>query len=180
MRFSTFAFAAAAAMTLASTPASAALAVGAEAPDFTTQASLAGKPFRFTLAQALKRGPVVLYFFPAAFTSGCTIEANQFAEATDDFRAAGATVIGVSADNIETLNRFSVEECRNKFAVASASPAMIEAYDVKLPQREGLSDRTSYVIAPDGKVVFVHSAMNPAGHVSGTLEAVRSLRAARE
>ena len=180
MRFSTLAFAAAATMTFASAPARAALAVGAEAPDFTTQASLAGKPFRFTLAQALKRGPVVLYFFPAAFTSGCTIEANQFAEATDDFRAAGATVIGVSADSIETLNRFSIEECRNKFAVASASPAMIEAYDVKLPQREGLSNRTSYVIAPDGKVVFVHSAMNPAGHVSGTLEAVKKWRASRK
>ena len=177
MRFSTFAVAAAAA--LLSAPAGAALPIGAQAPNFTTEASLAGEPFRFTLAQALRRGPVVLYFFPAAFTAGCTIEANQFAEATDDFRAAGATVIGVSADDIETLNRFSVQECRNKFAVASASPAMIEAYDVKLPERAGLSNRTSYVIAPDGKVVFVHSAMNPAGHVTGTLQAVRALRAPR-
>lgn len=173
------AFAIAATMLLTAAPAEAALPVGARAPDFTTQASLAGEPFRFTLSQALRRGPVVLYFFPAAFTAGCTIEANQFAEATDDFRAAGATVIGVSADDIETLNRFSVQECRNKFAVASASPAMIEAYDVKLPQREGLSNRTSYVIAPDGRVTFVHSAMNPAGHVSGTLEAVRELQSDR-
>ena len=92
---------------------------GAVAPDFTAQASLAGKPFTFSLAAALKSGPVVLYFYPAAFTHGCTVEAHEFAEATDKFQSLGATVIGVSHDSIDTLNRFSVSECRNKFAVAS-------------------------------------------------------------
>ena len=88
-------------------------------PDFTTQATLAGKPFTFSLAAALKQGPVVLYFYPAAFTPGCTVEAHEFAEATDKFKAMGATVIGVSHDPIDKLKKFSVSECRNKFAVAS-------------------------------------------------------------
>jgi peroxiredoxin Q/BCP len=102
-----------------SAPLYAALKPGAQAPDFTTQATLAGKPFKFVLADALKNGPVVLYFYPAAFTPGCTVEAHEFAEATDKFKALGATVIGVSHDPIDTLNKFSVSECRNKFAVAS-------------------------------------------------------------
>jgi thioredoxin-dependent peroxiredoxin len=100
-------------------PLYAALPLGTQAPDFTTQATLAGKPFTFSLADALKKGPVVLYFYPAAFTPGCTVEAHNFAEATDKFKAMGATVIGVSHDNIDTLNKFSVSECRNKFAVAA-------------------------------------------------------------
>src|SRR3546814_19962507 len=104
---------------------------------------LAGKVFKLHLAEQLKKGPVVLYFFPAAFTPGCTIEAHEFAEATPEFKKAGATVIGLSADPIEKLKKFSVEECRNKFAVASASPKMITGYDVKLSQRDGLSNRTS-------------------------------------
>ncbi|MGH8598556.1 MAG: peroxiredoxin, partial [Gammaproteobacteria bacterium] len=122
-------------------PAFAALPVGTKAPAINTQASLAGKPFAFSLSAALKKGPVVLYFYPAAFTQGCTIEAHEFAEATDDFRKEGATVIGISADNIDTLNRFSREGCRDKFAVASASPAVIKAYDVVFPKRPTLSDR---------------------------------------
>src|SRR5437660_10174254 len=100
-------------------PAYGALPDGAKAPDFSTAASLAGKEFKFSLADALKKGPVVLYFYPAAFTPGCTVEAHQFAEATAQFKALGATVIGVSHDPIEKLNKFSVSECRNKFAVAS-------------------------------------------------------------
>src|SRR3978361_760732 len=110
---------------LLAAPLYAALAPGAVAPDFTTQATLAGKPFSFSLAAALKKGPVVLYFYPAAFTKGCTIEAHDFAEATDDFAKLGATVIGMSADGIDKLNQFSVSECRNKFAVGSATPATI-------------------------------------------------------
>ena len=106
----------------ASWPAAAALPVGAKAPAIDTQASLAGKPFAFSLKSALKKGPVVLYFYPAAFTQGCTIEAHEFAEAADDFRKEGATVIGISADTIETLNRFSREACRDKFAVAVGKP----------------------------------------------------------
>ncbi len=163
---------------LFATTAHAALPEGAKAPDFTTQASLAGKPFSFSLAQALKKGPVVLYFYPAAFTKGCTIEAHEFAEATDDFNRLGATVIGMSADTIDTLNRFSVEACRNKFAVGSASPAVIAGYDVALPQKAGLTNRTSYVIAPGGKIIFAYSAMDPAGHVKGTMEAVKKWEAA--
>lgn len=161
---------------LAPLPAFAALPVGARAPDFTTQGALGGKPFAFSLAKALRKGPVVLYFFPAAFTAGCTIEAREFAQATPDFAKAGATVIGVAADPIEKLARFSVEECRSKFAVAVATPAMIAGYDVKLPTT-ARSNRTSYVIGRDGRIVHSYSAMSPAGHVSGTLASVRSLSA---
>jgi len=154
-----------------------ALPVGATAPDFTTQAGLAGKAFPFHLADALKTGPVVLYFYPAAFTKGCTLEAHEFAEATDQFRALGATVIGVSKDDIETLNRFSVSECRNKFAVASADAKLIDEYKVKLPVLSR-SNRTSFVIAPDGRIVFEYSALDASGHVARTLEAVKAWRAA--
>jgi len=154
--------------------AQAALKVGDKAPDFSTQVSLAGKAMPFSLKDALKKGPVVLYFYPAAFTPGCTIEAHDFAEATDDFNKLGATVIGMSGDGIEKLNKFSVSECRNKFAVGSASPATITAYDVTLPRNPAISNRTSYVIAPDGKVIFAYSAMDPAGHVTGTMDAVKT------
>jgi peroxiredoxin Q/BCP len=161
---------------LSTSPVLAALPVGASAPDFTTQATLAGKPFTFHLADALRKGPVVLYFYPAAFTSGCTVEAHEFAEATAGFAALGATVIGVSADPIDKLNRFSVSECRNKFAVASANGKLISAYKVKIPLL-GKSNRTSFVIAPDGRIIFEYSALNPSGHVDKTLAAVKSWRA---
>ena len=161
---------------IASVPAIASLPVGASAPDFTTQATLAGKPFTFHLADALRKGPVVLYFYPAAFTSGCSIEAHEFAEATADFAAMGATVIGVSADPIDKLNRFSVSECRNKFAVASADGKLISAYKVRIPLL-GKSNRTSFVITPDSRIVFEYSALSPVGHVAKTLSAVRSWRA---
>lgn len=166
-------------LVLASVPGLAALPVGATAPDFSTQGALAGKPFSFTLKQALKKGPVVLYFYPKAFTSGCTIEAHEFAEATPEFNKLGATVIGMSGDDVETLKRFSTEECRDKFAVAVASPAVIKSYDAALPVMASRSNRTSYVIAPNGKIVFVHSAMSPEGHVSGTLNAVKKWKGAK-
>lgn len=162
---------------LAPLTAEAALPVGAKAPSISTQASLAGKPFAFDLAAALKKGPVVLYFYPAAFTQGCTIEAHQFAEATADFRKEGATVVGISADSIETLNRFSREGCRDKFAVASASPAIIKAYDVVFAKRPNLSDRTSYVIAPNGVIIYTYSDLSPQDHVKNTLAAVRDWKA---
>ena len=168
-----------AAVAFAAAPVAAALPIGAKAPDFTAQATLAGKPFRFALQEALKKGPVVLYFFPAAFTPGCTIEAHDFAEATAEFNRMGATVIGMSADPIDKLNKFSVEECRNKFAVGSATPAIVTGYDVPLKMKAGLTDRTSYVIGQNGRVAFVHSAMSPAGHVTGTLEAVKALGSPR-
>ncbi|WP_430415876.1 peroxiredoxin [Parasphingorhabdus sp.] len=162
---------------VAAPAAMAALKTGAKAMDFTTQAALAGKPFSFTLNEALKDGPVVLYFYPKAFTSGCTIEANQFAEATPEFNRMGATVIGISADNIETLQKFSVEECRNKFAVAVGSKKVIKAYDANLPIMGG-SNRTTYVIAPDGKIMWSYASLNVKGHVPGALAAVKTWTAA--
>jgi peroxiredoxin len=165
---------------LASAPGIAALAPGAKAPDFSTQVALAGKPAPFTLAKALKKGPVVLYFFPAAFTPGCTAEAHDFAEATAEFAKYGATVVGMTAGNIDRIAEFSSVECRDKFAVGSASPAVIAGYDVTLPQKAGLTNRTSYVIAPDGKIIFAYSAMNPVGHVTGTMDAVKKWRAAHK
>jgi thioredoxin-dependent peroxiredoxin len=159
---------------LASTGALAALPNGVTAPDFTAQASLAGKPFTFSLAEALKQGPVVLYFYPAAFTSGCTIEAHNFAEATDQFKALGATVIGVSHDDIETLNRFSVSECRNKFAVAAdADKKIMKAYDAQLFLKPDWAKRTSYVIAPTGEILYSYNSLNPDKHVANTMAAVK-------
>ena len=123
---------AAAAALLAATPASAALQKGAKAPALATQGALAGKAFSFNLQEQLKKGPVVLYFFPKAFTQGCTLEANAFAEAMPEFKKAGAQVVGLSADDLDTLKDFSTKECRDAFPVAMASPATIEAYDVAL------------------------------------------------
>src|ERR1044071_7211311 len=129
---------------LASTGALAALPNGTKAPDFTTQATLAGKPFTFSLAEALKQGPVVLYFYPAAFTTGCTIGAHDFAEATESYRALGASVIGVSRDDIETLQKFSVSECRSKFPVASdRDQKIMKAYDAVLALNPDYADRVS-------------------------------------
>jgi peroxiredoxin Q/BCP len=158
----------------------AALQPGANAPDFTAQASLAGKAFQFSLADALKKGPVVLYFYPAAFTPGCTVEAHNFAEATAEFQALGATVIGVSYDNIDTLNKFSVSECRNKFAVAAdPDQHVMKAYDAVLKMKPTLADRTSYVISPEGKILYSYSALNPDQHVANTLAAVKKWAADR-
>lgn len=168
-------FAAAALLALAiTTPAQAELAEGARAPVFTTKAALAGKEVGFSLATALKQGPVVLYFYPKAFTQGCTLEANAFAEAMPRFKAAGASVIGMSNDDIETLKRFSREECRDAFPVGVAGPGLIADYDVALGS-SGLASRTSYVIAPDGRVVTVYSSGDYREHVSRTLAAVQNL-----
>jgi thioredoxin-dependent peroxiredoxin len=158
-------------------PAYAALKPGTHAPDFTTEATVAGKPFTFSLAKELKSGPVVLYFYPAAFTHGCTIEAHEFAEATERFKSLGATVIGVSHDPIDTLNRFSVSECRSKFAIASdADKKISKAYDANLFLTPYAS-RTSYVIAPDGTIIYAYTALNPEGHVANTLAAVEQWKA---
>ena len=156
-------------------PALAALDVGATAPEFKTQASLGGKVFSFDLADALKQGPVVLYFYPAAFTKGCTIEAHTFADAMDQFKALHATVIGVSHDTIDTLNKFSVSECRNKFAVA-ADPSLTVAkqYDAVLPQDPSYANRTSYVIAPDGKILATLTDLaHPQQHVENALSVLK-------
>src|SRR5712675_2334170 len=155
-------------------PAYGALPDGTKAPDFSTDASLAGKSFKFSLADALKKGPVVLYFYPAAFTPGCTVEAHEFAEATDKFKALGATVIGVSHDPIEKLNKFSVSECRNKFAVASdADGSVMKNYDAILPVKPEYANRTSYVIAPTGVIIYSYTDLKPDKHVENTMAAVK-------
>ena len=159
-------------------PAFAALKPGDAAPDFTAQATLGGEEFTFSLASALKKGPVVLYFFPKAFTKGCTAEAHEFAEAAAQFKAAGATLIGMSADDIGTLHKFSLQECGSKFPVA-ADPDLkvIKAYDSALIRvgSVGIADRISYVIAADGKIAYAYSDRNPDKHVENTLAAVKAL-----
>jgi peroxiredoxin len=157
-------------------PAQAALPVGAKAPDFVTTGAVGGKPFKVHLKRELRKGPLVLYFFPKAFTQGCTLEAHAFSENMAEFKKAGAQVIGMSADDLPTLKRFSVEACRSAFPVATASPATIKAYDVVLKQKPGLTDRTSYVIDRTGKVVFVHSDLDWSAHVAKTLAAVKALK----
>ncbi|HVC36914.1 MAG TPA: peroxiredoxin [Gammaproteobacteria bacterium] len=155
-------------------PAFASLNVGAKAPLFTAEASLGGKVYNFSLADALKKGPVVLYFYPAAFTKGCTIEAHDFAAAMDQYRALGATVIGVSHDNIDTLKKFSVSECRSKFPVAADTDQQImRSYDAVLPQHDKYANRTSYVIAPDGTIIYTYTNLNPDQHVANTLTALK-------
>lgn len=159
-------------------PAAAALKVGDAAPDFTAPATLGGQEFTFHLKEALKKGPVVVYFYPAAFTKGCTIEAHDFAEAMPDFRAAGASVIGVSHDDIATLNKFSVSECQSKFPVAAdRDRSIMKGYDAALGFLTPYADRTSYVVTQEGKIAFVYSSLNPDQHVAGTLKAVRALKA---
>ena len=161
-------------------PAFAALKPGAVAPDFTAPAAVGGQEFTFSLAEALKKGPVVLYFFPKAFTKGCTAEAHEFAEAADRFAAAGATLIGMSADNIGTLHEFSTQECSAKFPVA-ADPDLkvIRAYDSTLVRTGAtdIADRISYVIAPDGKIIYAYADRNPDKHVENTLTAIHEFEA---
>ena len=155
-------------------PSLAALKPGDVAPEFVAPASLAGNTFTFSLAEALKKGPVVLYFYPAAFTTGCTIEAHDFAEAVETYRGLGASVIGVSHDDIDTLTRFSVSECRGKFAVAAdRDQKIMKSYDAVLAIKPEYADRVSYVIAPDGHVVFAYKSLNPEKHVEYTLDALR-------
>src|SRR6476659_11372385 len=141
-----------AAASIATTPALAALKVGDKAPDFSTTGAVGGKEFRLQLAQQLKKGPVVLYFFPKAFTSGCTAEAHAFSESIGDFKKAHAQVIGMSADPLPVLKDFSVKECRIAFPVATATPATQKAYDVAWAAHPGMTTRTSYVIDQHGKI----------------------------
>lgn len=155
------------------------LPVGASAPAFSTQGAMGGKDIPLDLRKALRKGPVVLYFYPKAFTQGCTLEAHAFAEATPEFAKYGATVIGLSADDLPTLRKFSTEACRDKFTVGVASPAIIKSYDVAMKRAgapAGMTDRTSYVIAPSGKIAFVHSDLDYRGHVAQTLAAVKALK----
>ena len=156
-------------------PASAALDIGESAPNFNTQAALGGTVYNFSLAESLKKGPVVLYFFPAAYSEDCSIEAHYFADATEEFRTLGASVIGVSGDDIGTLAKFSVQVCQSKFPVASdKTQAIMKSFDAVMQTRPEYANRISYVIAPNGSVVFQYMSLDPTKHVEKTLAALRS------
>jgi len=157
-------------------PVAAALPVGAKAPDVVATGAVAGKDFHLDLQRELRKGPVVLYFFPKAFTQGCDLEAHAFSEAAAKFHRAGAEVIGMSADNLPTLKEFSVKKCSSAFPVATATPETIRAYDVAFDKAPGLTNRTSYVIDRNGRVVMVHSDLDWSQHVAKTLAAVQALK----
>jgi peroxiredoxin Q/BCP len=161
---------------LVTAPAAAALKVGDKAPDFTTTGAVGGKEFKLHLAAQLKKGPVVLYFFPKAFTSGCTAEAHAFSASIGEFKKAGAQVIGMSADDLKTLHDFSTKECRSAFPVATATPQIQKDYDVAWAAHPGITTRTSYVIGKDGKVVMVHDNLDYSQHVATTLATVKTLK----
>jgi peroxiredoxin len=151
------------------------LAQGAQAPTFQAPAALAGQPFVFKLDQALAQGPAVVYFYPKAFTSGCTIEAQMFAQSMDEFKALNATVVGVSGDDLETLKKFSEGPCGGKFAVAADPDGkIIDKYDAGFAIIPGMADRISYAIAPDGTILEAFESMSPSQHVSKSLEAIRA------
>jgi thioredoxin-dependent peroxiredoxin len=159
---------------LAASAAEAALDIGERAPDFTTNAALAGKTFKFSLSETLAKGPVVLYFFPAAFSEGCSIEAHSFAEAISQYESLGATVIGVSGDDIDVLSKFSVKACNGKFPVASdQSLSIVKSFDAVMQTRPDFANRVSYVIAPNGSVVYSYMSLNPLRHVDKTLAALK-------
>ena len=155
-------------------PAWAALDIGDRAPSFSIQAALGGNVFTFSLAEQLAKGPVVLYFFPQAFTEGCSLEAHQFAEATAQFQALGASVVGVSSDDIDTLSKFSMQACQSKFPVASdQAKKVITSYDAVMRAQPDYANRISYVIAPNGSVVYNYVNLNPERHVERTLRALK-------
>jgi peroxiredoxin len=164
------------AVVLAAGPASAQLTPGVTAPEFQVPAARGGAVSQFDLHAALAKGPVVLYFFPKAFTSGCTIEAHDFSSHIADYTKLGATVIGVSGDGIETQKKFSTQECRSNFLVGSdPSLAVAKSYDTTVLNM--FANRTSYVIAPNGKIVYAYTSGDPSLHVANTLAALRKLRA---
>jgi len=180
-------------------PAFAALKRGDEAPDFSAKASLAGKEFDFSLNAALKKGPVVVYFYPSAFTGGCNIEAHTFAENKEKFDTAGASIIGVSSDSIGRLNAFSADPqyCAGKIAVASdADGAIRTAYNLKQADpKPGMKDtrgveidhafteRTTFVVTPDHKIAATLSSaddkISPAEHVEKSLALVQQLASSK-
>jgi thioredoxin-dependent peroxiredoxin len=172
----------AAAIAALATPALAALPVGGKAPDFKAPAFMAGKEQSFDLAAARKKGPVVVYFFPAAFTKGCDVEAHLFSEASEQFKASGATLVGVTSGNLDRLAEFSkdTERCAGKFPVAGDPGAGIaKKYDAILAAKPDWSSRTSYVIAPNGDILLSYTDMNPQGHIDQTLAAVKKFKGAK-
>ena len=176
---------------LVAVPALAALKEGDTAPDFKTEASLAGKEFTFSLQGALKKGPVVVYFYPSAYTGGCNIQAHTFAVNSDKFAAAGATIIGVSLDSIKRLNDFSADPqyCAGKFPTASdTGGAIAKSYDLKVMDGKpgmkdtrgvdidhGFTERTTFVITPDGKIAATIGGVSPAENVDKALAEVQRL-----
>lgn len=176
-----------------SLPAAAALKQGDTAPDFKTQASLAGKAFTFSLKDSLKKGPVVVYFYPSAYTGGCNIQAHTFAEKSGEFAAAGATIIGVSLDSIERLNDFSADPdyCAGKFPVASDKDGKIsKSFDLAVREASagkkdsrgveidhGFAERTTFIVTPDGKIASTLGGLAPAANVEQALQAVRDIAA---
>lgn len=179
-------------MSVVALPAMAALQAGDSAPQFRAEASLAGKTFRFSLKKALKKGPVVVYFYPSAYTGGCDIEAHTFAQDSEKFATAGATIIGVSLDSIQRLNDFSADPkyCAGKFPTASdAGGSISKSYEIEVHAGHaglkdvrgieighGFADRTTFVIGHDGKIVSVISQVTPAEHVAKALEIVQQLK----
>ena len=155
-----------------SSPVAAALKIGDSAPDFSTQGAYDGMLVIVDLAELLKRGLVVVYFFPTAFTDSA--ETRDFAKNFERFRAAGASVVGISRDSVDTLARFSAEECGGKFPVASASESLVNAFDVN--DGAMFNTRTTYVVAPSGKIVFVHDDNDYRGHVRRTLAFVMEMK----
>ena len=176
-------------------PAAAALKAGDAAPEFSAQASFAGKASDYSLKDALKKGPVVVYFYPSAYTSGCNLQAHAFALSQEKFAAAGASIIGVSLDSIARLNDFSAdpEYCNGKFPVASDADGRIaKSYDLAVKEARagmkdsrgaeidhGFAERTTFIVSPDGKVVATVGGMSPAANVEKALEAVQSLAGGR-
>jgi thioredoxin-dependent peroxiredoxin len=172
-------------------PALAALKEGDSAPDFTTQASLAGKEFKFSLKDSLKKGPVVVYFYPSAYTQGCNVQAHTFSVNQEKFAAAGASIVGVSLDSIQRLNQFSADPdyCAGKFPVASdASGSIAKSYDLTVKNVPGIKDtkgndvdhgfaeRTTFVVTPDGKIAATIGGMRPDENVMKALETVQHLK----
>jgi thioredoxin-dependent peroxiredoxin len=173
-------------------PASAALKEGDKAPEFKTKASMAGKEFNFALKDALKKGPVVVYFYPAAYTGGCNVQAHTFSESSDKFAAAGASIIGVSLDKIDRLNKFSADPqyCAGKIPVASDADGKIaKSYDLQVKDEKkgakttegeeighGFAERTTFVVTPDGKIGATIANMAPKDNVAKALETVEHLK----
>ena len=157
---------------VAASSAAAALAVGDPAPDFSTRGAQGGTMITVDLSELLKKGPVVIYFFPSAFTD--TAESHGFAENIDKFRSAGASVVGISRDSVDTLTRYSTEECAGKFPMASASESLVNAFDVN--DGAMFNSRTTYVIAPSGKIVFVHDDDDYSDHVKRALAFVQGMK----
>ncbi|ESQ92502.1 alkyl hydroperoxide reductase [Asticcacaulis sp. AC460] len=156
----------------AATPSLAALKVGDKAPNFTVPAATDGDVKDFSLQAALKTGPVVVYFYPKAFTGGCSLEARQFSQAIPQFKAKHVTVIGLSADGIDVLKDFSKKDCAGKFPVGSDSNvAVTKSYDAQMGAMN-MSNRISYVISKDGRIAFVHDSGDASTHVAALLKAV--------